>query len=488
MNWHPYRLAIVLLMASFATCGQVPNRGEFADQPNGLMYADSSMKKLSHMVDSLNLRFKVCDLSRTYYSNVQGTLWRVEFQDSADDLRALREDLDDNKPLDELLKKYKSRLSHVDTNLFAIEIPYREKGHEVLYLTGAPNGGYSEDYPLSGINKKLAPRKWEYLFDPKAQYTPENSVTAYFLPQALVQQPIPAEYAGYIQYVDCMIDTSTLVFLSKKSAYRFTAESVQIKKLNAYLNQKMKMARKKNDYTYDYITPDKVEFARAKLMDDHDFRQLLEVTIDSCTEDESGDDGVDALAAACISKSKALELKRHRIVVGACSQDESPRLHARDIAMLAAETNSWDIFLRAHLDIMNDRFERMSDGSYAYGGRKTYLKELEELRLDVVDLILGLSLRAANLPDNHYEGTVWRLGWAMSESKDKDLFEKKAIRMLKDDRLDAFNRGLIFILLASYFHHLDDAHAAEQKIDSLQDQANEFPEYLKTAILSLKTN
>jgi len=43
--------------------------------------------------------------------------------------------------------------------------------------------------------------------------------------------------------------------------------------------------------------------------------------------------------------------------------DESPRTHARAIALLAAETNNWDILLRAHIDIMNDRFERRSDGS-----------------------------------------------------------------------------------------------------------------------------
>jgi hypothetical protein len=135
---------------------------------------------------------------------------------------------------------------------------------------------------------------------------------------------------------------------------------------------------------------------------------------------------------------------------------------------------------------MNDRFERMSDGSYAYGGRKTYLKELEELNLDIVDLILGLSLRARNLPDFHYVGTVWRLGWAMSESKDKSVFEEKVLHMLKDSRLDEFNRGLLFILLQSYFDQLDDIDLANQKIRWMKGQADEFSGFLKTAILAMK--
>ena len=124
---------------------------------------------------------------------------------------------------------------------------------------------------------------------------------------------------------------------------------------------------------------------------------------------------------------------RHRRVMGRCSQDPAPRLHARDIALMAAETNSWNIFLRAHLDIMNDRFERGSDGSYAYGMRKTYLKELEMLNLDIVDLMIGLSLRAGNTAENHYTGTIWRLGWALTESKDSSLFEQKAKQLLQDN-------------------------------------------------------
>ena len=49
--------------------------------------------------------------------------------------------------------------------------------------------------------------------------------------------------------------------------------------------------------------------------------------------------------------------------------DNSPRIHALNIAKLSAETINWEVFLRAHLDIMKDKFERMSDGSYAFGGR-----------------------------------------------------------------------------------------------------------------------
>ena len=115
---------------------------------------------------------------------------------------------------------------------------------------------------------------------------------------------------------------------------------------------------------------------------------------------------LEGLCTALELKQELLTLMRCRRVIGMCSQDQSPRRHAMAIASLAGETQQWDIFMRAHMDILNDRFERMTDGSYAWEQRQTYLKELEELGLQVTDIMLGMSLRAANISTNHYSGTV----------------------------------------------------------------------------------
>src|SRR5690606_2706951 len=122
-------------------------------------------------------------------------------------------------------------------------------------------------------------------------------------------------------------------------------------------------------------------------------------------------------------KGRLLQRMRHTKVVGSCSQDASPRIHAINIALVSAETTNWEVFLKAHLDIMNDKFDRMSDGNYAYAQRKTYIKELEELNINVIDLLLGISLRIENPANNHYYGNIGRLGRAISESKYKVEFE-----------------------------------------------------------------
>jgi hypothetical protein len=134
---------------------------------------------------------------------------------------------------------------------------------------------------------------------------------------------------------------------------------------------------------------------------------------------------------------------------------------------------------------MNDRFERASDGSYAWEKRETYLKELEELNLNIVDLMLGLTLRAENAADNHYYGTIWRMGKALTESKDKPLFEQKAVAIMKDPSLDEFNRGLVFLLYRTYIDRLEEKEG-KQKREELRKTINSFPGFIQTSIRQLK--
>jgi len=45
---------------------------EFQMYSNGLIYDESTMNRLGVIVDSLNIRFRSCDLSHPYYSYPQG--------------------------------------------------------------------------------------------------------------------------------------------------------------------------------------------------------------------------------------------------------------------------------------------------------------------------------------------------------------------------------------------------------------------------------
>lgn len=179
---------------------------------------------------------------------------------------------------------------------------------------------------------------------------------------------------------------------------------------------------------------------------------------------------------------EALEKKRHTKVMGQCSMDDSPRIHAQNIAYLAAHTISWEIFLRAHLDIMNDRFDRVSDGSWAWAGRKTYIKELEELDINVKDLLLGIALRVENPSSRHYYGNVYRIGRALSETEQQEEIEKLMFTMIMDKKLDLYNRSMIYALFLEYNYFVGekDKDRAKENVKKLKEAVKTFPEFLAT--------
>lgn len=195
----------------------------------------------------------------------------------------------------------------------------------------------------------------------------------------------------------------------------------------------------------------------------------------------------DEFAERYHSKKTALQLKRGRIVVGGCSQDNRPRLHALNIAMLSVATVNWEIFLRSHLDIMNDRFQRVSDGSYAWAARKTYIRELEVLDIDILNLLLGISLRIENPSINHYYGSIRRISRALAETSQKEIIEAKMLQMISGEGLDDFNRVLIYYLFLNYNYCLEDKGKQAANQSKLAEAVNTLPAYLAAKITVSKT-
>jgi hypothetical protein len=463
----------------------ISENGEFPIYSNGLIYSTADMNILRRTVDSLNLRFRTCEANPFYNSFQQKRVFKIRFSSKTNSLKQIIEKIKEGYSPHDLLAYYKEYLQSADSTHLVIKANKNEGDIDYYYLEGSASTGYNTSY----VREKGTATDftdWDYYYSPKDQYADSYTLNCSYYSENWQQSRIPARYAHLIQYVDCMIDTSASIFIgkedywtsnSKKEAYKNVHEIV------TYINGKMK---RNNTYgKNEELTDIQVEFAIEKLASDNKFRSLLGRTIDDYVKNRTPQYHLEKIAERIGLDDKALLMKRCYRVVGQCSQDDSPRLHARDIAILSAKAHSWDIFLRAHLDIMNDHFDRVSDGSYAWGQRKTYLKELEELNLNIVDLMLGLTLRAQNLPSNHYLGTVWRLGWALTESKERIVFEEKALAMVKDDALDEFNRGLIFILYSSYLQHLENKEGLEKSI-ALKNNIQQFPPFIQTAIRNLK--
>lgn len=469
-------ICILLLMPLFSLAQQ----NEFPVYENGLIYNESTMNKLGKIVDSLNLKFKSCDLSQPYLSFPQGQAWKIVVTGSRKE--ALR-DMRSNMPLEQFRKKYPHATF---TSKWISRFTFENYENKTMVGYSTLPSESDESVYLDGTKENIKTIGWVI---PK--YANEKSLEVFYL-QNLSSKEIPFEYARLIQYVDCMIDTTASIYFP-----RAEGEVHQRLSDNSKADQFVTWADDftgKPDYP-DYDKPDfdsayavyrkkyktwdslRLDKLDAKMQSAHYWKSLLIEARDEAFQNGNSNTEFEFYVSRYLSKADALKLKRSRKVIGNCSQDQSPRYHAMNICQLAAETTQWDIFLRSHLDIMNDRFERQSDGSYAWGQRQTYLKELEELDIPATDLILGTCFRVTNVGENHYLSSIGRAGRALSDAADKEKLQSTMLGIVKDQRVDLYNRLLFAYLFSNYNHYLEDEAQKKINNDNLEEAIKTLPEH-----------
>lgn len=392
----------------FTGIGAIAQSSEFTTYSNGLIYSDGAMTKLSHVVDSLNLKFKSCDLNKKFYSKCQTIGDIIELEHA--DMKQVIADMEKQISMEEFIKKYPK--AKVERNNLIIQHHYKnddgKEEIEVEHFDLKTDYGFSiTTTDVSRYNQSI---KGTWLYE-----VYENNIRAFYFPENFMSIEIPHKYALMIGYSDCLIDTTT--------------------------------TKMKDDLANGWV----------------DLPNNWMALPDS-------------------KKKQLLDEMRSTRVIGGCSQDSRPREHAINIALLSAETYNWEVFLKAHLDIMNDRFDRMSDGNYAWGARKTYIRELEELNINVYDLIMGISFRIKNPADNHYYGRIYRVGRALSETQHKTEIEAGLLSVITDKELDDYNRLLFFFLLKNYYYNLADQQEKNNCKQKLQEAAESFPDYYSSKL------
>ena len=452
---------------------------EFKTHANGLMYSDTTMKQLKFIVDSLNLKFRACDLNKTYYAKQQAIAHYVHLEKG--NLSRAKTDMEAGIPFKEFLKKYPK--SKVEEALLVVRFSYQNySGEDVVEFSSL----LKEHEIIIADDKKpyIQPMLSEWL---SGSASSGKSVFGFYFITEFQKKPLPEPYARMVQYADCMVDTTVQVFKeeAQRTGVRYDHDRpLQVAKFMSYVDEKTNKPKYDEDnskeYWKEYEAWESQLFSLTdqKLARDAEFQKLLEKAVDEALKKGGSDEWFESFVGRYYSRKTELELKRGRVVVGGCSMDDSPRIHAREIAILSAETVSWEIFLRAHLDIMNDRFERVSDGSYAWAGRSTYIKELEELDINVIDLILGISLRVENPSQNHYYGSIGRLGRALAETENRAILEAKMLEMIEDETLDSYNRIILCYLFMNYSYHLKDDDTKTQGLKKLKKAIKSLPHYL----------
>lgn len=406
----------VLIIASVFISFQFLGQTEFETYKNGLIYSENTMNKLEKIVDSLNLKYKTCDLNKVFYAKSQ-TIGHMVSLDT-NDIKQAKEDMDKNLPFESFLLKYPNAI--IEENVLIVKYKYENYENEEVVEFDEVNLNSNYGFEIQRANKnnfynKDVKATWLYEYNKKSEDSKE-SITAFYFPDNFKNKPLYLKYSRQIGYSDCLIDTTSTKFLKN---------------------------------TKDGWVDLPANWQSLKLK----------------------------------NKEKLLTEMRSTRVIGGCSQDSRPREHAFNIALLSAETTNWEVFLKSHLDIMNDRFDRMSDGSYAFAQRKTYIKELEELDINVSDLLIGISMRIENPATNHYYGSIGRLGRAISESKNKKEFENQILSMVEDTELDAYNRVIAYFLFMSYNNYLENKLEQKVNIENVKLSIAKLPNYLKEKII-----
>lgn len=481
-------ILFVLLMVSVT--GYTQN-GEFTVNDNGLIYSDNAVKKLKYIVDSLNLKFKTCE-NKKFYAPRQGVV--TYFEINGRNARKALKDIKSGMSPDLFRTKYKKgvRMAVVQHQY----TDYEEK--EMIRIEGLHlnrEHSFTIDFEEKEHQKFSDTKKgWIYNYSDFGN----ESLYAIYLDEPLAVKVLPEKYGRMVQYSECVIDTNATVYFNdaKEDGVRHYSEPEKVGEFLAYVHTKLNKPEfneridtvfsaefeKKLELYYrkmevwDSLRPKRVDSLWVKDVSVRDmFANALERAESGL---ETTNDEFEEYVAKYISKDKALQFKRGRWVIGGCSMDMSPRIHAMNIAELAAETIKWDIFLRSHLDIMNDRFDRVSDGSYAWQGRKTYIKELEVLDINVPELLLGICLRVENPSQNHYFGSIARVGRSLAEADDRLIVQDDILSMICDTTLDDYNRVLMFYLFSHYTGNLTNESLRKDNQEKLRRSLNTLPGYL----------
>lgn len=480
--------------ALFAQPDDSRREGEFTVHDNGLIYSPQTMSQLNHIVDSLNLKFKVCEPKR--FVTVPQAHAVVVSLDSLG--KKARKDLQNGMKWEDFTKKYP--FAKVNTEgLIIRDMETNDNGRVDLTFQEFNAYRVSIDNTPENRSDKVK-NKWFFDNSSDSEY-----LTAFFFLTDFESKPLPDRVARLVQYADCLVDTNTTIFFPQANrGYDWTSPKKEVKlppnltefkaafdicnrdrpNYEQFEKKNKKKSEEAIEKSYDeaYKKWETLQQARIDSFERApNFLPLLKNALAEALRDTISDSVLEDYAQKhnLLTAENQLFFNRNRIVYGQCSQDASPRYHAQKIAVLAAETTNWEVFLRAHLNIMNDRFPRVSDGSYAWAKRKTYIRELEELGINVNDLLLGISFSAENAAKNHYFGNISRLGRALSETKNPQEIEKAMFAAIEDASLDDLNRLRMYYLFLNYNYNLADATQKQKNKTLLAASVAKLPPYLK---------
>src|SRR5690606_6351343 len=121
------KITTTLILGLFSIASASCQTSEFKVYPNGLIYSEQTMGKLSHIADSLNLKFRTCNFNTVFYSKCQAVGHKVTMDTG--DIKEARRDMEKHIPLDDFLKKYPEAI--IERDVLVVKRNYNSYGEDI---------------------------------------------------------------------------------------------------------------------------------------------------------------------------------------------------------------------------------------------------------------------------------------------------------------------------------------------------------------------
>lgn len=486
---------IIFTTFSFA---QYPRHGILPKYANGLIYNDSTIKKLRKIADSLNYQFTQIREVPSYISCPYTQAQYVKID--AKKVENRTEIFTDKMSFDDLIKNYPVLEINRNTWVYKeTDVKDHHKAEFKGFVSRNWHGFPTDKWALIDTGNWLVHREG-WVYRPFRDYE-SLEMEASFISSPFIQKKMPQKYAKMIQYADFLVgeklgivspsvknyipnnttkpnskrDTlnkAVSSFFSFVSEYpnRPTKDSCNRIKYDDYdMTKEFSRSKKRGECMADYYrklaTWDslRIENIRKTLSKTDKFKELLDNVIEQTVSTKLSDEGIEFYIAEFKSKELALQLSLNRKDEGGFDNFSTQYCdHAKQILQLAAETANWSIFIDKHLYVLNDNFEPECSHIKKGETKRTYISELEKIEVNVIDLLLGSSLRVGNPTKNHHYLDARAVSRALSEIKNNDEVEIKLLSMIEDQELDDFNRMIICLLFKNYNCLLKDSQRQEE--------------------------
>ena len=474
-------LIVLLLFANLI----LAQSGTISHNPNGLLYPDAALTMLKHIADSLQVQFQN-QPTATYNAVPQG--YYVYIAANGRQSVSIKKDIDAGLGYAEIRAKYPD-LDVLDS-MYATRSTYTNYKKQKIFAIskeeqGSPVGTKIHFQVEKNINNNNVKSSWLYTYYTNADSTNQN-IEACYITNPVELMPLKSSYARLVHYSEYFIGSNNVYYDdAKRYDVEFLDEpGAEMVAFLDYANSRLgqpDQGRYEGDQEYynKWSTWQNDKWLQADKLYavDNKFKKLLTQAYNNTPKGTTDSDFEDYIWRY-YSKQTALDYKRSRRIFGAPRVSLVPRLHIRDVAVLAAQVANWQVFMCAHLYIIDTDFGYPTTTNDLKTGRHTYVKELETLGINTGDLLIGMCLKINEATESHYYGNINDIGKILYEVKDRQNIAARLLFMIQDPELDIHNRIRMCYVFANYNYCTEDSAERTRNKQLLNEAMASIPKVL----------